>query len=198
MNVSPSSPSSPAFLGVTLLVAFATAILTTVLFLVLDRHDRPSITITAASEATVIVQVSGEIAEPGVYPMGSRSRLVDVIDAAGGLTDSADTSSLNLAARIGDGESITIPSRASATPPPTSPSMEDADAVESESGPVNVNTATIEELDTLPGIGPAIGERIIDHRDAHGPFPSIEALVQVEGISERSVERLRPLITVDD
>lgn len=194
-----SSSSASAFLGVTLLGAIVAAFVTTAMFLLLDRYDRSSIQIAAGSHSarsTIVVQIGGEVAVPGVYTIGSHSRLIDVIDAAGGLTSGADPSSLNLAARVSDGESVDIPSRIPATPV-VALALDAEPDVETD-GPININTATIDMLDTLPGVGPVIGQRIIDYREVQGPFPSIDALAEVDGLSQRSIDRLRPLITVDD
>jgi competence protein ComEA len=143
-----------------------------------------------ADQPTVVVQIGGAVATPGVYTLPGGARLQDAIVAAGGLASDANPSSLNLAARVGDGESITVESLGRATEPPA--------PAGGELAVVNINTATLDELDSLPGIGPVIGERIIAYREEHGPFVTIDGLIEVEGISANLLERLRPRITVDE
>lgn len=139
------------------------------------------------------IQISGAVQTPGVYTLTPGSRIQDAINAAGGLLGISDPSSLNLAAPISDGEKINIPVPGDDPPPLAIP--EKTDPIEI-TGPVNINTATLEELDTLPGIGPAIAGRIIDYRQKNGPFDKIEDIQNVSGIGPATFEKLKPLITI--
>lgn len=156
-----------------------------------DRSTPVQVVVSAIPAAQIRVQVDGAVATPGIVVLPGDARLIDVVNAAGGFTDEADVTVLNLAGRVGDGERVLIPMLGAA---PTVPSM-------SPSGepvaPVNINTATLAELDDLPGIGEVLAGRIVDYREEHGPFTSIDELSDVKGISPRLVEDLRPLVTVD-
>ncbi|MEJ7837393.1 MAG: ComEA family DNA-binding protein [Thermomicrobiales bacterium] len=151
-----------------------------------DRFQPIEIEIQGVDDRPIIVAIDGEVSVPGIYELPVNARLNDLVNAAGGLTPNADVGSLNLAARIGDGETIRISSRLLATP-----QDENLDA-----GPlININTANAAELDELPGIGEVLAARIIEHREQFGPFASVDQLLEVEGISESTVEELRPLVT---
>lgn len=184
-------PSLPTFLGVALLAMVLAAISSILAYVLLDRYSQPSVVVVKGGHGTIVAQISGEVATPGVYPLPHGARLGDLLGAAGGLSDDADLSVLNLAARIGDGESIEIPSWGRASP------MSEAIEVAGAPDRVNINTATLVDLEALPGIGPVIAGRIIEYRNANGPFPSVEELVAVEGISDNLLDELRPLVTVD-
>jgi len=138
------------------------------------------------------VYISGAVTHPGVVTLPVGSLLADALEAVGGAADDADLDSINLAAPLADNEHVIVP-RHSATPQP---------AVEVEAAApavvmlVNINTATGAELEMLPHIGPAMAQRIIDYREAHGPFARIEDLQEVEGIGETRYKDLAPLITV--
>ncbi|NLT26953.1 MAG: ComEA family DNA-binding protein [Microbacteriaceae bacterium] len=148
--------------------------------------------------ATALVHVLGQVPSPGVYEIGPGGRVVDAIAAAGGLTDEADTAAVNLARPVVDGEQIYVP--AIGETPPVPPGGGDAegasDGTGSAGGLVNLNTATAAQLETLPRIGPAMAQRIIDHREANGPFAAVDDLIDVAGIGEATLEGLRPLVTV--
>lgn len=167
------------------------AILSTVAFLLLDRYATPSVSIVERSEDPLVVQVSGAVATPGMYSLPGGARLGDLVDAAGGLSSEADLSTLNLAARIDDGEAIEIRAISETESTPS----------QNAAGPaaplININTATLEELDSLPGVGPVIGQRIIDYRESNGPFQSVDELEEIDGISTSLIRELEPLVTVD-
>jgi competence protein ComEA len=145
----------------------------------------------------VVVYISGAVSNPNVYELEHDARVIDVVHAAGGLTEDADRDRVNLAAHIQDAQHIHIP-RIGETPvasadPAAPPSPPDATA----DGPVNINTATAAELETLPGIGPAMAQRILDYRDASGPFATVDDLQNVSGIGPAMLEELRPLVRID-
>lgn len=156
----------------------------------------------AASEATTVVHVDGAVACPGVYDLaGDEPRVRDAVAAAGGLTAEADTSGLNLAARIADGSKVHVPARgeAAATVAEAQPSASEggpASAAGSSDGLVNINTATAEELDSLPGVGPSTAQAIIEERERNGPFSSTEDLMRVSGIGEKKYAKLEGSICV--
>lgn len=149
-----------------------------------DSFLGPEIEITGLQEMPIITGIEGEVVNPGVYTLPSNARLADLVDAAGGLTRNADVTSLNLAARIGDGETIRIPSLATASPEVSGNEL------------ININTASAAELDELPGIGEVLAARIIEHRELFGPFASIDQLIEIEGINQSTIDELRPLVTV--
>ncbi len=148
--------------------------------------------------APLQVYIDGEIESPGVYQMPAGSRVEQLVEKAGGLSASADTSSLNLAAVLEDAEKIHIPFIL-----PTQISQPPADTVTvvetiPGDGQININTASREELETLPGIGPVIAGRIIEYRQFYGPFQFIEDLQRVEGIGPAIFEKVIDLIDVEN
>ncbi len=191
---SSSAPPLRALVGVFVIAALVAGIASMLVFIALDRYDGGNVEIVPSALPTIAVEIRGAVASPGVIGLPAGARLVDAIAAAGGISADADDATMNLAARVGDGEVVTIPSKVPATPVqvPT-PSTEGG-----VTGPVNINTATTADLDTLPGIGPVIAERIVAYRDANGPFQSVDVLVEVDGISDTMLESLRPLVTVHD
>jgi competence protein ComEA len=140
----------------------------------------------------VIVHVAGAVRRPGVYRLPPRSRVVDAVRRAGGARARADLSALNLAAKLEDGRQVVVPLRAPAGavgavggPPGTVPAP-----------PVDLNTATPEQLDQLDGIGPAMAGRILAYRKEHGGFGSVEELGEVPGIGEKRMAALREKVRV--
>lgn len=142
----------------------------------------------------VVVHVDGAVAAPGVYELSGSPRADDAIRAAGGLLPEADTSGLNLAAPISDGEKLHVPVVGEA-PPAEAPAQEGETAV-GEPGLVNINTAGIDELDRLPGIGEATARAIVEEREANGPFSTPEDLMRVSGIGEKKYAKLEAMICV--
>jgi competence protein ComEA len=156
----------------------------------------PQLTATAAAEAEptdpaeLVVAVSGKVHEPGLVELPAGSRVADAIEAAGGLLPGADVDHLNLARRVVDGELIAV-----GIPPPPGSVGGPGGTGPGPGGKVNLNTATAAELETLPGIGPALAQRIIDHRTANGPFTTVEELREVSGIGEVRFAELAELVT---
>lgn len=148
------------------------------------------------SPATLFVHVAGEVNNPGVYELPEGSRVVDAVESAGGLTADAGTD-VNLARALADGEMIVI-SKAGEEPPESGAAGEEA-LGEPEPGdpPVNINTATKEELMTLPGVGEVIAGGIIRHREKNGPFQSKESVRDVPRIGEKLYFELEDLITIE-
>jgi competence protein ComEA len=129
-----------------------------------------------------------------VYEFQEGDRIVDAVSRAGGARRGADLTNLNLAALLVDGEQIVV--GAAGTPGISSGTMVGSGGGSDSTGPVNLNTATLDQLETLPGIGPALGQRIIDYREEHGPFRSVDDLLNVSGIGEKRLEDLRSGVTV--
>lgn len=149
----------------------------------------------SAPERTVI-DVGGAVTQPGVVELTSGARVVDAIEAAGGLADDADCSSLNQAQILQDGQKVYVP-RVGETVPAATGSGTDASAGAGDvSALVNINTASLEELDALPGVGPSTAQAIIDDREQNGPFASIEDLMRVSGIGEKKYAKLEALICI--
>ncbi|QEO09791.1 ComEA family DNA-binding protein [Protaetiibacter larvae] len=142
--------------------------------------------VDAGSGTTVYVHVLGQVARPGLYALRDGDRVVDAIAAAGGLTEAADPAGVNLARTLSDGEQLVVP--AVGETPAGGPAGVAAD------GRVDLNAADAATLDTLPRIGPAMAQRIIDWREANGPFSSVDDLLAVSGIGSKTVEALRPLV----
>ena len=157
-----------------------------------------------ATPAAVAVYVSGAVGAPGVYELPSDARANDALTAAGGASPDADLERVNLAKRVSDGEHIRVPKRGDPTAPaaPTSPlpptyAQPGGDAPPPPpppAGKIDVNSADAARLETLPGIGPARARAIIEHRQANGPFASVDALTEVRGIGEGILDSIRDLI----
>lgn len=142
------------------------------------------------------IYVTGAVANPGVYTLPLETRVQDALTAAGGTLANADTSTLNLAARLQDGERLFVPQSGQDNPEETSGSP--SEVAEPGAAPkIDINNATQAELESLPGIGPVMAQEIIADREANGPFGTIEDLDRVSGIGPATLERLAPLITFD-
>lgn len=143
--------------------------------------------------STVFVHVAGLVRRPGVYELTEGARVAEAIQLAGGPKGKADLTVLNLAAQLVDGQQIVIPKQG---PDGGIPVVGGGGAPGTVGGLVNVNTADAATLDTLPGIGEVMAQRIIDHREQNGPFASVDDLINVKGIGPITLEELRPLVTI--
>lgn len=135
----------------------------------------------------VVVNVAGAVRRPGLYELRDGSRVADALRRAGGPTRKAFVEALNLAAPLADGQQVLVPRRvagAAAAAPPAG----------ATAGPVSLSAATLEQLDTLPGVGPVTAQKILDYRTAHGAFRSVEELDAVPGIGPATIEELRELV----
>jgi competence protein ComEA len=135
------------------------------------------------------ISVQGAVRAPGLYHLAPGSIVQDAVFAAGGFLAAADTTRLNLAAPLTDGQELKIPFQIPTALPGT-PSQ----ASTPKGTKINLNTATLEELDSLPGIGPVLAQRIIDYRQTYGPFQSVDDLLRVQGIGPALLEKIRDLV----
>lgn len=159
----------------------------------------------APTKEPIAVHVIGAVPRPGLYEFAKGARVQDAIDAAGGLLASANVGAINLAAPLEDGQQLNIPYKAGEEPSASGSNdnslvlpgatEESAASSQNNSELININTASREELDTLPGIGPTIAQRIIDYREENGPFQTIEDIVNVSGIGPATFENIKDLIT---
>ncbi|MDX6221833.1 MAG: competence protein ComEA [Frankiales bacterium] len=152
------------------------------------RASSSSHTVVSGSpspSAMLWVDVTGKVHHPGVFKLRTGSRVVDAVRAAGGALAGTSLDSLNLAAKLTDGQQVAVGAAAAAVAPAA------GGAPGAATAPVNLNTATVEQLQTLPGIGPVLAQRIIDYRTAHGPFASVDGLQQVGGIGPSKFSQLK-------
>lgn len=141
------------------------------------------------SEQMIYVQVSGAVALPGVYELAEGSRVFEAVELAGGMTEEADAGQMNQAQTVSDGQMIYVPHQGETT--------EGAVGMQQEDGRVNLNTATAQQLMTLPGIGQAKAESIIAWREENGGFTQVEDLMKIEGIKEGVFSKIRDNIKVN-
>lgn len=147
----------------------------------------------------LVVHVAGAVAKPGVYRLPQGARVADAVAAAGGATARAWLDAINLAAPLADGVQVLVPARGEAPPSGAAGGGGGSGGVGSGTTrglPVDLNTADVRALEALPGIGPALAARIVEHRTRHGRFRRLEDLLEVPGIGPRTLERLRPHVTV--
>lgn len=164
-------------------------------------EDVGGVTVSSSDQTgvatSIVVDVGGAVARPGIVSLASGARVADAITAAGGLASDADTTAINQAALLSDGEKIYIPHEGEEASAATNPQgSATASSAESASDLININTATIEELDALPGVGPATAQAIVDEREANGSFTSPEDIMRVSGIGEKKYEKLADYICV--
>jgi competence protein ComEA len=152
---------------------------------------------STTAPADVVVHVAGAVVQPGVLALPAGSRVVDAIDAAGGAAPDADLGRLNLAAEVADGERVYVPTVGEVVPAPVvGGSSRSGDGAAGPPPLVDLNTASVDELDALPGVGPATAQAIVDWREERGGFTSVDQLLDVRGIGEAKLAQLRDLVTV--
>ncbi len=169
-----------------------------------ELQPLPAQTQAATEEEKLFVHVCGQVLRPGVYELPAGSRVWDAVEAAGGFLEEAARDSINLASELEDGAKVVIPSREEASEDPYG-LLEDgwyqeAQAAESEKdgqpGLVDINRATVAELQTVPGIGEVRAQDIVAYREAYGPFANVEDIMQVSGIKEGLFAKIKDYITV--
>ena len=149
----------------------------------------------AEPPAEVVVDVVGAVVAPGLYRLDDGSRIADAVAVAGGATRKANLSAVNLAAPLVDGTQIVVPRKGEQVPAPSAAGGTDgAGSTDAPSGPIHLNTASLEELETIPGVGPVTAQRIIDFREQNGPFRSVDELDAVSGIGPKRMEQMRDLV----
>ncbi|MEV8224912.1 ComEA family DNA-binding protein [Streptomyces sp. NPDC079167] len=148
----------------------------------------------AAPGGQIVVDVSGKVRRPGIQHLPAGSRVADALRAAGGVRAGTDVSALNRARVLTDGEQVAV--GLPAAPPPAGGTGAGANAVGQggPAAPVSLGTATVEQLETLPGVGPVLAQHIVDYRTEHGGYRSVDELREVDGIGERRFADLRPLV----
>ncbi|GAA4381850.1 ComEA family DNA-binding protein [Agromyces bauzanensis] len=146
------------------------------------------------SSEPLLVHVLGAVAEPGLVELGAGARVVDAVAAAGGFTADADPAAVNLARPVVDGEQLVVLAIGQAPPAGSTGGAVPGAAAPAGDGLVHLNTADIAELDTLPRIGPALAQRIVDWREANGPFTSADQLLEVAGIGDAVFSGLAELV----
>jgi competence protein ComEA len=197
MEVRPSALSRRQLFGAAVAVA--------ILLVLLVRHlggsggatapavtplQRPARTAKPAAAKLLVIDVAGAVRRPGLHRLRSGSRIDDAIAAAGGPTAKAQLDAVNLAAPVADGEQVVVPGRGAAGEPAVSPPA----AGSSPSAPLDLNTATAEQLDSLPGIGPVTAQKILDYRQKHGAFHAVAELEGVPGIGPGRLAQLEGLV----
>jgi competence protein ComEA len=160
----------------------------------------PIILQPAPTKAPIAVHVIGAVPRPGLYEFPEGARVQDAIDAAGGMLAQGNGDALNLAALLEDGQQLDVPYKDGSEPSNNSPTLDLPSATEAPvSGAnqdlININTASAEELDSLPGIGPTTAQKIIDYRTENGPFTTIEDIQNVSGIGPATFDEIKDLIT---
>jgi competence protein ComEA len=188
-------PTTAVGIGVAVVAAVAAALLvlrphSSPPPLVLPKAPHAAAPATTAPAGDLVVDVAGAIVRHGVVRVGAGSRVGDALAAAGGPSADADLDQVNLAARVSDGERVYVPRRGEAVPPPQAA----APGSDAKPGPVDLNTATADQLDTLPGVGPATASAIIEYRTRHGRFRSVDDLLDVPGIGPAKLASLRPRV----
>ncbi|MFT7610819.1 MAG: competence protein ComEA [Candidatus Aldehydirespiratoraceae bacterium] len=168
---------------------------------VLPRASDSGPVVTAAADPTssplvVVVHVDGAVAHPGVHELFPGGRVIDAVEAAGGLLVESDRERLNLAAIVNDGQRVWVPFVGEDEPAVVGPVGGDAETTTASIGTINLNDADSAALETLPGIGPSIAAAILQHREQEGRFERVEDLLEVAGIGPARLDQLEALVTV--
>lgn len=197
-----------ARVAIALLAAVAAVAAAGVGLVALDDRAAPPIVIEdPRPDAAVVVAVEGAVASPGVFALPGDARAGDALAAAGGAVPAADLAEVNLARRLRDEDCIVVPTlvptpaaapsvTASTANPPLAPPAPAATTPPAPPAVVDLNSASLQELDVLPGIGPVLAERIVAYRTQNGPFRAVDDLADIQGISDATVDELRSLVTV--
>lgn len=194
------------------LIVIAVAALGGTLYGLYGREDAAALDAGAATQAqtveqaSIAVYVSGAVNKPGVVTLPAGSRAVDAVNACGGVLPTADPDKINMAQELKDGEQLRVPERAQVAPVSdasgtagtagSAASANGATPANSAGGLVNINTASEQELDTLPGIGPAMAKRIIEYRTTEGGFKKLEDIKNIKGIGDAKFNKLKDKICI--
>jgi competence protein ComEA len=149
----------------------------------------PIVQVAASESNDVVIYVNGAVNQPGVFKIKNGSRIIDAINQAGGLAPGADCSNLNLAQEVKDGMQIQVATNVITR-------QGDSNSGNKDSGKININTADKNALDKLPGIGPALAERIVEYRKNNGPFRDVSDLKKVSGIGEAKFKNIKDRISL--
>jgi competence protein ComEA len=158
----------------------------------------PTAAETPTTAGEVVVHAAGAVVRPGVYRLPASARVADLVAAAGGSTLDADLDRVNLAAPLVDGERVYVPHLGEDPPAVIDGAGAGGEAGDPAAGPqpIDLNEATVGELETLPGVGPAIAQAIVDYREENGPFSSVDQLLDVPGIGDIKLAEIRSLVQV--
>ncbi|MBQ3281843.1 MAG: helix-hairpin-helix domain-containing protein [Eubacterium sp.] len=148
------------------------------------------------TDISIYVDVSGCVKDPGVYEVQPGSRIFEVIDKAGGFTKHADTALINQAEQVTDGMKINVPDKRKTQKAAVSEEQSSGGTAASAESLININTADSQTLQQISGIGPVTAEKIIRYREENGAFSSVDDIVNVSGIGDKTLEKIRPRITV--
>ena len=143
----------------------------------------------AEAAPPVVVHVVGAVRVPGLYRLARGKRVADAVERAGGATGKADLALINLAAPVADGQQVVVPARA-----PQGAGAGEGGGGDAAAGPVHLNTATLDQLDELPGVGPVTAQKILDYREKHGAFSSLRELDAIPGIGPARLAQLSELV----
>lgn len=152
----------------------------------------PAASLVPTTAPNLVVHVSGWVTAPGLVAVQPGARVGDVLAAAGGVLPGARLEAMNLAGTVADGEQVVVPGPGGST----RPGVANREQPAGRDGPVHLNSATAAELETLPGVGPVLAERIVSHRDSRGDFAQVEDLLDVSGIGEAKLGSIRELVAV--
>jgi len=150
----------------------------------------------STTPADIVVHAAGAVVAPGVHHLPAGSRVADLLAAAGGATADADLDRVNLAALLADGAQVRFPRVGEPAPSSVVGGAAGGDDDAATAGPIDLNTATAEQLEALPGVGPSIAAAIVEHRERNGPFRSVDDLLDVPGIGPARLDELRGSVTV--
>lgn len=197
-------PSRRAVLAITLVGALAVAVAAAALLRSSAPADtalpvpvrRPAATASPTPARVLVVAVAGAVRRPGVVRLRTGARVEDALRAAGGLRPGADPGLLNLARVLVDGEQVVVGLPTAGAPTTSGGAGSGGSVGGGTAGPIDLNAATVTDLDALPGVGPVLAQRIIDWRSEHGPFRNVEQLREVAGIGDRKFEELRSRVRV--
>jgi len=151
-----------------------------------------TLAVDAQGGTDVVVDVAGAVSDPGVYRLPAGARVNDAIQRAGGATARAEIDSINLAARLTDGQQVVVPERLKGSSTTASTAAGGSDGTGTDSAaPINIGTASVDDLDTIEGIGPVTAQKIVEFRDQHGGVSSVDQLDQIDGIGPATMDALR-------